>query len=347
MSGNFRSLFVVLLAAAACDVPTALPKWNTRWILATDSTRLAVSELLPADVTVTPDGQAFELDLDPVRFSRTLGTLCAQCAAQDGQTVAKPAFQSQFEDRIVRPEDVISASVTSGTITVRVTNGFSFDPIRPGGPTQGGLTIRVLDGSTVLTADSVRGEQTAFPPGTTLTHDLSVASVTITGDLTVRVFLDSPEGGVLTINASQQVAVNADPGQVRLSEAHVRVVNKTASVEEVDLDLEDVEDTFVERVRGGGFVFDIQNPFDVSGTFTLQITGPGTSIQKTFTIGPGATSPSVEFNEAELKEILGFRRTLRASGTVSARAPSGAVALRPDQVLSIKTKLDLTIASEP
>lgn len=339
-------LLALALLAARCDVPTSLPKWNTRWILATDSTRLAVAELLPADVTLTPGGQNFELDLAPVTFSRTLGEMCAQCAAQSGQTVPKPAFQFEFEDRISRPPDVIAATVTAGTVNVAVANGFSFDPLRPGGAVSGRLVIRILDGAAVLAADSVLGDQTAFPAGTTLTRPITLAAATVTGDLAVRVFISSPEGAVVTLNASQRLTVNADPGQVRLSEAQVSVQNKSVSAEEVDLDLEDVDDTFVERVKGGAFIFDIQNPFPVRGDFGLQITGPGTSIEKPFVVEAGSSSPRVEFTEVELKDILGSRSTLRASGTVTATAPSGAVPVRPDQVLQIKTKLDLTIASE-
>ena len=86
----------ILLAGAAvtaaCDVPTAAPKWNTTWQVPADSSEIGVASLLPSAVTVvTVDGvKAFEIGLPGSDVSESLGQMCPSCASANGYRVPKP-----------------------------------------------------------------------------------------------------------------------------------------------------------------------------------------------------------------------------------------------------------------
>ena len=48
-----RAVLLIFLAVlSGCDVPTALPIFDVRWIIPVEETSISVVELLPTDVTV-------------------------------------------------------------------------------------------------------------------------------------------------------------------------------------------------------------------------------------------------------------------------------------------------------
>src|SRR5205085_12638178 len=88
---------LLLVAVSACEVPTKLPSWDQTWLIPGDSTKVSVSELLPktGELTVSTSGgqPVFAFNMaTPAAISRSLGQVCAACAAANGATVPKPAF---------------------------------------------------------------------------------------------------------------------------------------------------------------------------------------------------------------------------------------------------------------
>jgi propanediol utilization protein len=227
---------------------------------------------------------------------------------------------------------------------VAITHNFGFDPLRPPGGANGRLTLRVLSGTTEIGTVAVTDP---FPSGTTLQRAVPLAGP-VTGDLTVRVTIDSPPGGTaeanwVTINTSASLSGTVTPGQILVSQAGVRVQNKTVSVTDFTIDMSGVDQSLRGRVQRGALIIDADNPFNVTGTMVLRMIGGTGEIitPRTIQVQPGRTRQRVEFSRDDLSLILQSNVTIRISGSVSGQ--DGIVTVRPGQVITIDTHLDLTI----
>jgi hypothetical protein len=339
---------LALLAAltlGACEFPTEPPKLQPRFVLPGQSTTLRLAELLPSGVVES--GSNFQLNLAATTIpTRTLGQMCEPCAALNGQRVPKPAFAHTITTTVALPADVVSATVTGGSVVVAVTHTFGFDPVRPPGAAQNGsLTLSLLSGTTVVGTVVVTD---AFPSGSTLQRAVPVAPGAVAGDLTLRLTIESPAGGTaeahwVTINTASTLSGTVTPGQLTVSEARVRVQNKSVTVTEFEIDMSNVDQSFRGRVRSGALVVMVNNPFGVTGTMQLRIVGGTGEIitPRTLQIQPGQTTQRVEFSQDDIALILQSRAIIRISGTVSGQ--DGVVTVRPGQVLTIDTQLDLTV----
>lgn len=325
---------------AACEFPTEVPKWDTTWVVPADSTTIGVSSLLPASVTTTSNGSAFLLSVTPVSLSQSLGQLCgATCTALQGMTVPKPALSNTVTSTISLPGDVVS--VSGGQLPVTLSHDFTFDPLRPAAGVYGYIVVTATSGATVLAKDSLAGETLDFPAGVVRTRTLALAGA-VDGPVTVTIKTFSPAGGTATIDLSDRLAVTT-PTQVQFSQAQVRVANRTISAADVELDLADIDEAVTDRTKGGALLLSLSNPFAVTGNLALTITAPNTVITKTVALAQGTTSARVEFNQQEIKAILGGGPVrIRASGAVCG---SGActTTVTPGQTVSIATRLELTI----
>lgn len=345
----FSLLATPLVAGlGACDFPTELPKWDTIWVVPGEATTIAVSRLLPGSVQVVPGGTAFVLSLPSVNFSRTLGEICSACSAAQGLTVPKPAFTATLVDSIALPANVLSARLTGGEIGLRLSHTFSFDPIRPSATARGYVVVTVTSstatGSVTLARDSIAGETTAFAPGTTLARTLSLATATINRPVTITVRVFSPAGDPVTINTSQGFSVTATPTQVQISEAQVRVANQSVSAQQVQLDL-DIDRGIADRVKGGALLLDMQNPFSVSGTLTLTFSTPNAVVRKQVQLQPGSNTTRVPFNEPEIRSIL-RDKPVQFAATGNLSAPASGTAVRPSQVVTIRSRLEVTFGPD-
>jgi hypothetical protein len=341
-----RSIPALCLFMAACDVPTELPRWNTRWVVPLDSTVVSVGSLLPSGVEVTADGSAFQLSLPGTTISLSLADICgAPCAAFNGRVVPKPAFTSTLHSTIALPADVASVTLTGGRLDVQFSHSFSFDPIRPGGSARGSVTTSFTSGGATLARDSVLGVQTALPANTPLARTLTLAAGRVTPVVDLDVTLASPAGDPVRIDTSERFTVSATPSQVRASEATIRVRNRSITARQVALHLDDVDQTVIDRAQGGAIRFELVNPFQVSGTLDVSITAPGVSIRKPIQAGPGTTQGRIELTRAELRSILG-RPDVRLSATGTVSAPQGTISVRPSQALRIRTRLELVLGTE-
>ena len=358
---NAARLGILFLAGlAACDVPTKLPTWDQTWLIPGDSTRVAVSELLPksGELTVsTAGGQpVFALNVAaPAAISRSLGQVCSACAAANGTTVPKPAFTVVDSTAIALPTDLVGATIVSGGFAYTITNGFGFDPIRPSaaGAPYGYFVIRVMNGTTLVALDSVNGADVAIGKnGATLQRALPLnvgggsLGISASSPLEIHVTLNSPTGDPTTINTSQTFSVSIQPAPIALSQAQVNLANQQISAAQTSVDLSSVSDqALINRVQAGTLHLAISSPFGVQGTLTATFTAPGAApIVKTIPLTTAAQqAPDVSLTATELRALLGHTASLSVSGTVS--SPSGTVTLTPTQVLSVKSTFEIILST--
>ncbi|MQA91178.1 MAG: hypothetical protein GEU90_13255 [Gemmatimonas sp.] len=330
--------FAVLAAGlAACDLPTELPSWNTLWVVPGETMVLDVGQLLPPEVAVTSSAEHFALQLPPLASSRTLGEMCPPCGILSGQVVPKPEFSATTEASLDLPAELVSADLSGGELRITSTHTFDFDPLRPGDDANGHLVVSVSADGVELASDSIDGRSMAFPPGTTLRRTLELSPSEVSGPLRMAVRLYSPAGDPTSIHADQGFSIAAEPANFLLSEARIRVLNQDVASEMETLDLEDVDSPVFDRVEEGAVRLEIDNPWDLEGDFTLQITAPGVSLSKALTVPPGEAEVRVPFTGDELRSILG-RSDVRLFMSGALMSPEMGALLRPsDQIVSRAT----------
>jgi hypothetical protein len=333
----------LVLPLAACEVPTSMPNWNTLWIAPAQGTAIPVTALLPAGISRTTATE-FLLSIPPAEVERTLGEVCPICALGDGLVAPKPEFTLTASPSAPLPDDVISASLASGRVRVALSHDFSFDPLRPSATARGYLLLVARSGETTLVRDSIDGSTTAWPRGTVLKRTLTINPAVLTTGVTVSLTLYSPAGDPVRIDADQKLTITSAPGELRVSEAEIRVVAHRVDAEEVALDLGDIDEVITDHQRGGAILLDVSNPFAVAGDLTLVITAPDAVITKPFALQTGDFTARVELSESELDAILGRSPVqLSAWGVVS--APEAGTTVKPSQSVAIDSRLELTIGS--
>lgn len=356
MVRRIGSAVLATVLLSACDIPTELPKWDTTWVVKSESTIVSIDQLLPGPSLVTTGcvagtscTPAFSLRLNPATFSQSLGSLCAACAALNGQTAPKPAFTGSFSTTLSLPSDVAGAALLSGVLLLRVLNGFSFDPLNPSATTSGTISVTVTSGGITVGTGGVIGSTTfpraALPPrGGILDFSIPLNASTISGPLTVTVTVNSPVGDPAQINTSDALSVTATPSNLLVSSAQVRVQNRNITAVSVQLDVNDIDSVITDHIKSGSLLLTINNPFAVSGTLTLTITGGTQPISKPVAVAAGQTTVEVPFTASELRSFVGLGAghniTLSITGPVTAAAP---VTVTPTQVLSVSSQLKLVI----
>lgn len=335
-----------MVGATACEYPTALPIVESRWVVPIEDTRFGVGDLLPGQVSITPDGTAFLIDFDPVSFQSSLADICGACAAADGFTVPKPAFSGDIVSGIDFPAQVSSVTIVDGSIQVDITNGLNFDPLNPGGATTGDFVITITDDADddVVASTTVDGSTNPFPQGTTLNLVLPLQAVTVEGNIVATITLTSPAGDPVTVDSNLQIAVDATVSNVRVSDVSVDVSNEAVTLDPVSLDLDEVGEEFGERVLSGAFLVDVENPFGVGASVQFTIDGPTIApIQKSVQLDGSATSSErVDFTMAEIQSILG-QPSLMLTGGATVSPGAGIVSVQPGQELVFEASLDFIL----
>ncbi|MDB4893263.1 MAG: hypothetical protein JWL61_5118 [Gemmatimonadetes bacterium] len=337
--------FLVLSLSSACvDIPSAAPIVEQRWVVPVETQRITVANLLPGGVAVTTDSSGFAISVPSAAISRTLAQDCPACAAANGLTVPKPAFVANASVSTPLPPDISSATLTSGTLRLVITNNNTFDPLRPSaavGSARGWAVITVSNGGTLLGKDSVNGATSALAAnGGTLTRDIALAGViTSSSPVTVAVTLNSPAGDPVRIDASRTITATATPTNLVVANAIVLVSNRSVSSTSL-FDLTGVDSTVRNSVQSGALILTLANSFNVTGTLTLRLTpSGGTAITKAVTLGVGTTTQRVPFSQAELQSLLGNNVIVTYVGAVN--ATSGPVTVSPKQNVLVTAKLDV------
>lgn len=333
---------LAVLALAGCDVPTGAPKWDTTWMVPARSVSFGVDQFLPSSVSVTPDSSAFQLRLAGLPFAETLGALCgAPCYAANGQTVPKPAFSGTLSRSLALPADLQSATLASTPATLLLTNGLSFDPIRPSASARGSIVVTFLSGGAILGSTTINGADAAFPPGQTLTRSVSLSG-TASGSVTVRVDFNSPAGDPARVQVSDSVSF--DVQNIRLASVTANVGTQSISQSE-PLGLGSIDPVVLDHLLSGTLKLNIDNPYPVSGKLDLVIGGPSTApIARPVTLTPGTSSVSLDFTAAELRSFLGQPGvTLTVKGNVTA---SGPVTFLPGQTATVDSRLEAVLGPQ-
>jgi len=338
---------LVVAGLAGCDVPTGLPLIDTRWVLPTERSTFGVEDLLPAEVSLTPDSSAFVVNFDAVSFSTSLGALCPACVPLNGLTAPKPLFLGRFSSGIAFPAEVHAVAVLSGAVAIEIENQLNFDPLRPSASAPfGSMTVTITDDADdqVLGTLTVLGDTIPLPPGTTLQTQLVLDTATVSGSIIATVELFSPLGDPVAIDTSDLVRATAAPSNVLVSSVTIDVAGRTISIDPRDLDVEDIDEEIEKRIVEGGLIVDVANPFGVGAALQLTISGGSSGpIHKSVLVSPAPSSViQVDFTVEELRSFLGEANvTLTGSGTVDPGA--GPIVVLPGDELVLLGSFDLTL----
>jgi len=306
---------------------------------------MAVDELLPDGVSLTPDGSAFTVIIDPVSFSESLGTLCPDCIPADGFVVPKPAFVASLEETATLPDEVSQATVADGQMELSITNGFAFDPLRPAAGVDGTMTLSLYDESTsgtLLDQVVVSGATESLPTGSTMVKTLAFSGV-VNGPFVVAVELDSPAGDPVLIDINETVQVLATVPTLEVSTALVDVSAQEFVLEDTDLDLGDIPEKVVDHVQSGTLEILIENPWSVGADVDINIESPLGVVSQSFRVPASPTSTvRVEYSQAELQTFLGEDNVvLTGFGVVDPTA--GDASLAPGQILLMDSQIELVV----
>jgi hypothetical protein len=337
----------VLAAMAACDVPTSAPEWDQTWVVPGQDMSLSVAELLPSGISLASDSSAFVVNINGMSDSFTLGEFCSACVFLNGLLVPKPAFDTTLTTTELVSSDLVSATTEAGQVSFTIRHTFSFDPLRPSAsnPSNTGfMTLVVRSAGRVVAYDSVDGADAdgAFPPDTPRNITVPVTAGPLNDTLFIEFRLDSPAGDPTIIDTSQGLYITLNPGTLNISQADVKVSDMAVQGTPSSIDLSGIPDFVINHVESGAIRFNIDNPFDVSGTFSFTLTPPnGAPVVKSLNITPGTTTPRVDLTGSELRSLLGQDNiVLTTSGVVN--GTSGSVSISPRQVATLKTDLELT-----
>ncbi|MBI3792667.1 MAG: hypothetical protein HY275_17560 [Gemmatimonadetes bacterium] len=348
---------VLSAALTACEFPTDAPRWQTKWQVPAESASLSVKSFLPANIALNAGNTAFVVSVPaPGAINTTLGAICgASCAAS--ATIPIPAFNnngSPIAGAFSVPATVNSVTVTGGAIDVAVTNGFTFDPIRPPGTVAvGSVRIKLTAGAGAFTvADTtISGTTSPMTAGALSTYRIQLKPGAYpAGTWNYQVTVSCP-GSTTTafISPAQSFSVNpavVAPG-ITVSKATVVVTNQAVSDSSAAFDLSNTKFSS-NALQQVGVVLAINNPFQVSSAYSLTLSAPGVApVTKALTIPPAAndstptaSSSTIVFTPAEFSPFLGHAGVrLKYSGTINGGGAGNTVGVRPSHVLGIQASV--------
>ncbi|MEC9355529.1 MAG: hypothetical protein VX507_04765 [Gemmatimonadota bacterium] len=313
-----------------CDIPTAMPILEQRWILPLEQAKIGVEELLPAGVSLN-DG-VLEVRIDTITTSSSLNTMCVDCAALNGSTAAVPAFTSSFNGSVDLPANISSVEISSGSVHVAVTNGLSFDPLAGGGL----IEATILDGEGGLQLAQLIFSG-AFAPGTSLTQSISIGNSNVGNEVFAVIKVTSPGGQIAPINISEQLSVATTGSALIMGSTTVSLEGHAVEVDVVKLDLDHISPEIIERIVNGSLILEVTNPFGVSLSGNINI-GP---TSKSFLISEdGRSTTTISYTRNELTSFLGEKGvTLSLSGTANGTS----ITLSSHQELTIEGTIDCLI----
>lgn len=343
-----RSAIAAIAAVAAVGgcgmMPSEPPKFEQVYVVEAASLDLSAYDLSPDAITLNADSSAFLFTSDSTIINRSLGQLCSTCGAANGTSVPKPAFNTTFSTTIATTANLVSASITGGTIDLRLTNNLNFDPIRPSATARGTISMTIRRGTTTIATYTAAGTAMAFAPGSVIGGPIAITPFTFDGPLTVDVNVNSPAGDAVVMDTSRSIRIKAGPMAVAVSQVTVTVTGQTFS-DTSDLDLTNTEGELGDKIQGGAFRFNFTNPFAVGGNFSLTFRDASTGatlLSKSITLAQSATSSArIALTKSEIESLLGQEIEVIVSGGFN--APSGQLTLTPKQVATFTSLLEITV----
>lgn len=326
-----------------CDLPTELPDWDTRWVLPVDRTTITARSIVSGDADGSEAGQPFELEFPGISVTRSLADMCPLCSPLEGRTVPKPAFDVSASSEVPLPEELVSARLEGGELTIAIQHDFPFDPLRPGGDERGTLVLTVRSGSALLARDSIDGRDVALPAGTVLRRTLPLRAAEVAAPLEVTARVRSPEGDPVTIDLSDRLLFELS-ARVALSEVRLRLRDRQVASDPILLTFNEIDEAAAERLRGGAVLLELENPFELTADLDLHINAGGTRITKPLEVAPGSSELRIDLTGEEARAIVGQAEVaFEFVGRVNS-GEEGTV-IRPDDELSLTTALEMVVGS--
>jgi hypothetical protein len=336
-----------LLAAiglAACDFPTEAPSWEQTWVVPAEGVVVSVAELLPAAVTLNPEGTAFRASLSPIQISTSLEEMCPACVAFEGMVAPKPEFSEVLGASSSLPAELVAAVLAGGALDVALSHTFSFDPLRPSadpGSQRGHIVIAVTSNGAIVARDSISGHDRAFPSGLALGTSLAIAPVTVTNTMDLEIRIYSPAGDDTQIRTADTLGVSMAATVLSISEATIQATQLELTPTTTSMNF-DLDEEMIERVQRGALRLEVHNPFQMTGSLSLRFQMGQGAVERSMTVQPGTFSRRIEFSGPELRDILGAGDVdLIASGTIE--ASGGTLTLTPTQEMVLNASFELVI----
>jgi hypothetical protein len=363
-----------MLAVAGCDIAKPeLPRYQTRLALPLGEERLDIADIvddedyliempdgaLGFEVAGDPDSVAFDLDLsatidpetvrgdlgafaldlgDPVAVDFLLSELYPAATALDGTITPVPPFGFDLASEPEDIEDVESATLTAGTLTVTVQNGLPVPVSAISGPDR--LDLDLVDPATGAVLATVSFDPIAA--GGQAEQQSDLAGVELPGDIAVRLRGGSPgsAGAPVLVDAAATIAVAAAFTELEVSAA-VAVIGPQIFETSFTTDLP--ADYEVERatIRGGTVQLSVQNELAIP---TLAVVAwprimdlDDAPMRIEIDLGPGASATRLaDFAGYRVQALPGEYLT-ELVATVTVTSPGSgdhAVAVRSDEGLS-------------
>jgi hypothetical protein len=338
---------VALGLLAACDLPTAAPKWDTSWQVPVSEDSVTIGQLLPGGVTTT--GVLFNVAVQKDSVAASLGSMCAGCGAVHGTTAALPGFTFTLfvEDSV--PQNVVQVTPAAGTsYAYQVQNDLSFDPLRPEPGVFGTLIIGLVDpDSNVIAVDTVLGQNVTVAPGTTLSRTMPMANLPVGGPFQLAARVIVPAGATVPIDTSSRLVIRSNQDSVGLSS--VRVVVDSLSIVSIskELDLTGIVGEFESSIQSADIKITIRNPMSVGGAVQLNfLDGLGADIlpPKSFVLSPGDTEQMIGLTQAGILDLIEYGTVnLRITGVVAGTLGASVAEIHPDDVAELKSRVFVTV----
>src|SRR5690606_26968125 len=151
--------------------------------------------------------------------------------------------------------DVLEAEVVDGSVDVTITNGFAFDPLEGGG-TLAVILEDVASGVELGRVD-LNGATDTLEPGVPVQRTIQVAEGSVTGSVRAVTEITSVGGQLAATDTSDEIVVVTEVTSFLVSSVVVDVNNRTVSIDERALDLEDIDEGIADRIVSGGIVLDV------------------------------------------------------------------------------------------
>lgn len=278
--------------------------------------------------------------------ARPLSADCSLCVESNGFTGLKPAMIINASMSSTLASDISTATLTSGSLALSVTNNYTFDPLRPNGGNgpYGSAVITVSNGITTLGSMTIDGSAHALAAnGGKLDLNIPLAGgISGSTPVSVTMSVNSPEGSAVVMDASRTISANATPTNLKVANAMISVAGRIISSTS-DMDFSSVGDGIADRTTKGALLLNIDNPFALTSSLTVSLQPDnGDVITKAVPLGAGKTTQTIGFTREELKKLFGHNVHVTISGVANPTA--GPVSVSPKQAVVVTTRFDLTLA---
>ena len=180
---RFQRLALLCAAAvAACDFPTSLPRYDTRWDVVAVRDSVATADLLPEHMRVGPEG--FVIDSFSVTAEVRLGDVCELCTCFEGPI--PPLEIAPHDWQVQLPPGVLEATLERGTARVVIHNEVGFDLLDDGEGGKGFMAVDLVDTRDQRVIDGLLLSR-PFPPGDSIELHFDLSGLVLNRQLVARV----------------------------------------------------------------------------------------------------------------------------------------------------------------